>query len=104
MKKFIPKFIIVLILIAAIVLRYNYVSNKYRELTYAVNQRVTKGLFNSYKLYNIKDLKLNFSDGKVALVDVSGMQIKSPHKTVTYKLYLERDNRGLWHVKKFYAS
>lgn len=103
-KNYIAVFAAVLILLAAVSIKLKYDRAKYSDINYAVTKRVTSGVFNSYKIYTPKDINLAFSDGNVAIVTVSGIQKKSPHRSVTYKLYLEKDKNGVWRVKRFYPS
>jgi hypothetical protein len=103
-KNYIALFAIVLVLFAAISIKLKYDRAKYSDINYVVTKRVTSGIFNSYKIYTPKDFNLAFSDGNVAIVNVSGIQKKSPHRSVTYKLYLEKDKNGIWRVKRFYPS
>lgn len=104
MKKIVPILIVVLIILAIGGARYRYNVNKYRDLDYTVQKYVTSGLFNKYKLYRVDDIKLSFSDGDVAVMSVSGMESKSPHKNVKYKVFLEKTKSGIWRVKNVYST
>ncbi|ERI95646.1 hypothetical protein HMPREF1982_00120 [Clostridiales bacterium oral taxon 876 str. F0540] len=104
MKKIVPIIIAVLIIFAIGGARYRYSVNKYRDLDYTVQKYVTSGLFNKYKLYKVDDIKLSFSDGDIAVMSVSGMESKSPHKNVKYKVFLEKTKSGIWRVKNIYSA
>ncbi|GLC29206.1 hypothetical protein [Clostridium omnivorum] len=103
-NKYFVLIIFSIIFIAAVSIKLKYDKTKYSDINNVVSKRVTSGVFNSYKLYSAKNLNLAFSDGNVAIVTVSGIQKKSPHRTVTYKLYLEKGKNGVWKVKKFYPN
>jgi hypothetical protein len=104
MKKFVPIVIAVLVILAIGGARYRYTTNRYKDVHYSVQKYLTSGLINKYKLYNINNMKLSFSDGSIAVMNVSGMLNKSPHKTVEYKVFLEKSKNGIWRVKKVYTE
>jgi len=62
------------------------------------------GLFNKYKMHSINSLNLTFSDGNVAVVKVYGTSNSSPHKSVSYNLFLTKSKNGAWKVKKIYEN
>lgn len=102
MKK---KIIIVIIIIFAICgLKYKSYLHKNQDLTYTVNHHFTSGYFNSDKLYNLDTIKVTFSDGNSAVVAASGMRKKYPHDTLHYKVFLEKNNRGIWKITKIYPQ
>lgn len=79
-------------------------SKKYKDINYAVENYMTTGLFNKNKLYKVDDARLNFSDGVSAVMSVSGVQNKSPHKNMKYDVFLEKNKKGIWKVKKVYPQ
>jgi ABC-type transporter MlaC component len=104
MKKIAIILVIIVLVIAAGVARYKYLSNKYSDINYAAQRYITTGLFNKYKLYKVDELKISFSDGNLAIMSVSGMLEKSPHNNVNYKILLEKNKNGLWKVKNVYPE
>lgn len=102
-KNIIIPIIIVAAVISIVIAKYKYTNVKYEDINYAAQKYITTGLFNKYKLYKIDNMKLSFSDGSISIITVSGVQDKAPYKTVTYNIFLEKDKKGLWKVKKVYA-
>lgn len=60
---------------------------------------MTHGLFNKYKMHSINSLNLTFSDGNIAVVKVYGTSNSSPHKSISYNLFLTKSKNGAWKVK-----
>lgn len=94
--------ILPIIMILSIVIRYRIIYYKSKEITYVVERYMTTGMFNSHKLFGINDFHLSFSDGKLAIIRVNGLQKKSPHKQIEYDVFLEKNSKGIWKVKKLY--
>lgn len=88
------------IFIITILIRHNVNNNENKNMNFAAKQYLTTGFFNSYKLYNIDHSHLTFSDSSEAILNVKGMETKTPHATVYYKLKMSKDSNGRWHVKK----
>ncbi len=65
---------------------------------------MTHGLFNKYKMHSITNLNLTFSDGNIAVVKVYGTSKSSPHKNISYNLFLTKSKNGVWKVKKTYEN
>lgn len=102
MKRLFPLFIVIIIVLGSIVIRYNYNISRNRDVTYTAKQYITTGVFNKRKLYQINDTKLSFSDGNMAVVTISGLKDKSPHDFVKYEIILEKRSNGAWKVTKVY--
>lgn len=102
MKKFI--FSLTLILFAIIIIKNTYISKKCTNINYAVENYFTTGIFNKYKIYGMEDVNLSFSNGKDAFIKVKGISCKVPHHNVEYTVFLEKDSKGSWKVKKVYSS
>lgn len=102
MKRLLVLFIIVVIVLGAIVIRYKYNNNKYSDVTYAARHYITTGVFNNYRLYKINDMKVSFSDGNMAVMTISGLLDKAPHNMVKYEVILEKKTNGVWKVSKVY--
>lgn len=93
--------ITIFIIIIIILIRYNTNNyNKNKDISFAAKQYLTTGFFNSYKLFNVDNSYITFSDSNEAILNVKGMETKTPHATVYYKLKMSKDSRGVWHVKK----
>ncbi|NEZ47201.1 hypothetical protein FDF74_08260 [Clostridium niameyense] len=100
------KLIVILLLITSIfgATHYIYKSAKEKDITYSVEKYMTSNLFNKHKMYNIDNFNLIFSDGNMAVVKVYGTTKKSPHKKVCYNVFLDKNNKGSWKVKKVYKN
>lgn len=96
--------IIILIIAASVTGYYSYISNKSKDMSYVIERYTTKGIFNKHKLFSIDNYFLAFSDGKLAVVEVTGLSDKQPRTTVKYKLFLEKNEKGIWKVKRFYPN
>lgn len=102
MKKF---FIICLsVILVGGLIKYTYITNKSQNIDYAVQRYFTTGIFNKYKMYGIETFDLSFSNGSIAVVKINGLEQKSPHKKVAYSVFLEKNSRGIWKVKKVYPN
>ena len=102
--KIMPKIIIIIMFFTLGMAGYRYSHNKYKDMNYAAQKYITTGLLNKYKLYKIDKMDISFSDGSLAVVSVTGLQDKAPHKNVSYKMFLEKDKNDIWKVKKVYAK
>lgn len=102
MKRLLVLFIVVIVVIGSIAIRYKYNNSKYSDVSYAARHYITTGVFNSYKLYKINDMKVSFSDGNMAVMTISGLLDKTPHNIVKYEVILEKKANGVWKVSKVY--
>lgn len=99
---FIPLIALIIITLLACTIAYRYNRNKYKDINYTVQHYITTGLLNKYKMYKIDKIDIAFSDGSLAVMNVTGVQDKAPHKNVSYKVFLEKDKYGIWRVRKVY--
>lgn len=98
-------FVIIIVFITFImILRYNYIQTKSKDVVYVAERYLTTGIFNSYKLYTINNFDITFSDSKIVVAAVKGTQKKEPHKKVTYKLFMVKNKAGIWKVNKIYTD
>ena len=74
------------------------------DINYAVKNYFTTGIFNKYRIYNMEDVTLSFSNGKAAFIKVKGISGKTPHHKVEYTVFLEKNINGTWKVKKVYTN
>ncbi|WP_373899115.1 hypothetical protein ACER0A_003090 [Haloimpatiens sp. FM7315] len=81
-----------------------YSSQKNSYIKHAVEKYCTTGIFNKHKLYSINNWEVEFSDGNMAIVSVYGLQYKSPHDYISYKILLEKNKNGIWKLKKYYEE
>lgn len=102
MKRLLVLFIVIVIVLGAIVVRYKYNNNKYSDVNYAAKHYITTGVFNRYKLNRINDMKVSFSDGNMVVMTISGLLDKAPHNSVKYEVVLEKKTNGVWKVSKVY--
>ncbi|PJI07365.1 MULTISPECIES: hypothetical protein [Clostridium] len=101
-KKLITLIFLVLLIISYANYKINL--NKRRDITYAANYYMTSGIFNTHKLYKIDSYILKFSSDDESILLVSGMEEKSPHKTVSYKLTMIKTSSGIWKLKRIEKS
>jgi uncharacterized protein YpmB len=104
MKKIIPIILIIIVIFAGCTASYRYSHNKYRDINFTAQKYVTTGFLNKYKLYKIDKMDVVFSDGSRAIMSVTGLQDKAPHKNVSYKIFLEKNRSGIWKVLRFYKE
>mgnify|MGYP006924218031 CR=1 FL=1 len=99
--KFKYKSIVIFCIIVFIILLgiHNLENSKRTNMNYSAKQYLTTGFFNNYKLYTVDYYHLTFSDTKNAILEVQGMEYKIPHKTVKYRMMMQKDNKGIWSVK-----
>lgn len=100
------KFLIILLSLAIIggLIKYKYTYNKCTDINYTVQKYFTTGIFNDNKMCSISKINLSFSNGSIAVINVDGMENKSPHKKVAYNVFLEKNTKGIWKVKNVYVS
>lgn len=91
-------FFCILVFILIIVI-HNIQNSKNTDINYSAKHYLTTGFFNNYKLYNVDYYHLVFSDTKIAILEVQGMEYKVPHKTVKYRIIMQKNSEGLWSVK-----
>lgn len=99
-----PILIIIIIIFTICTLVYGYNHKKYKNMNYAAETYITTGLLNKYKLYKIDKMDVSFSDGSLAVMSITGLQYKAPHKSVSYKMFLEKNRNDIWKVKKVYTE
>lgn len=97
-------FIIASIIIFILILRYEIISYRCRDIDYAVKRCMTTGIFNRYKMYKIDNYTLTFSDGCVAYIKVEGIQNNAPHSRIAYNILMEKQKNGIWARKKVYPT
>lgn len=102
MKKKLRIFIVLFIAIYICVNIYSI--KKTSDIKYAVEKYSTSGIFNRHKLCKINQWEMEFSDGNMCIISVHGIQKKAPHDLINYKMLLEKNKKGLWKLKKYYAS
>lgn len=88
-----------------ILIRVSYINTKCKDLYYATDYYMTSKISDSQKLLRVKTMKLLFSDGKTAVVEVYGMYSKAPYDNKTYKAYFTRNNNAdSWKLDKVYDT
>lgn len=102
MKKFL--LICLSLILTGGLIKYIYISNRCKNINYAVENYFTTGFLNNYKMYELNNISLSFSNGTIAVVKLDGLEQKSPHKKVTYSVFLEKNSRGIWKVKNVYPD
>lgn len=81
-------------------IRICYVEEHSKDLYYAVDHYMTSGFLNDKKVLRVDSMKLLFSDGKFAKVEIHGMYYKSPYFSKTYTANFEKDWNNSWKLKK----
>jgi CDP-diglyceride synthetase len=103
-NRFIPLAIAAIVILTVVTISYRYSRNKYKDMNFTAQRYVTTGIFNKHKMYKIDKMDVIFSDGSLAVVRISGLQDKAPHKNVVYKMFLEKNKSGIWNVEKVYTD
>lgn len=105
-NSFLKKFLLICLLVVLIggLIKYIYTLNRCSNINYAVENYFTTGIFNKNKMYQLSNINLSFSNGTLAVVKIDGLEQKSPHKKVAYSVFLEKNSRGTWKVKKIYPA
>ena len=93
---------VLIIILLFVFLDHKYTQNKCSDITYAVEQYLTTGFFNHYKLSSIDTFQLSYSDNELAIIVVKGTQKKIPPKKVSYKVLLEKNKNRIWKVRKIF--
>lgn len=96
-------FIVIFISILISAAYYNYNTYQQKDISYVIEQKLTKGAFNKYKLHSITSTELNYSDEILAVVSVTGTSKDSKGSLVAYKILLEKRSNGSWKVKEVYS-
>jgi hypothetical protein len=99
-----PLVVLIIMVLAVCTVIYRYSHNKYKDMNYTAQRYVTTGLLNKYKLYKIDKMDVSFSDGSLAVISITGLQDKAPHKNISFKMFLEKSKNGIWKVKKVYTE
>ncbi|MDP4089812.1 MAG: hypothetical protein Q8930_11155 [Bacillota bacterium] len=100
MKRFVPIAFIIIIIIS--VVDYNYDIYKRKNIAYVLQNKLTKGILNSFKLDSISSYELSYSDENVAVAQVKGSKANSSLTSVSYKVILEKQRNGTWKIKDIY--
>jgi hypothetical protein len=99
-----PILIIIIVVFTVGIVVYGHLQNKYKDMNYAAETYITTGLLNKYRLYKIDKMDVSFSDGRLAVMSITGLQYKAPHKSVSYKMFIEKNKNNVWKVKKVYTE
>jgi len=95
-------FIFVFILLTTSFINIKFTNYRCKDLDFAIKKYTTSGIFNEYKLYSLDNYVVKFSDSTYAIIEVSGLENKSPYKIIKYNLHLKKNNKGTWKVKEYY--
>lgn len=96
-------FFILIFLLLLYLFTYKFSSKKYENIDYAINKYTTTGIFNKHRLYSLENYEIKFSDGNLCIVEVTGIEDKSPYKTVKYNIYLEKTKSQKWKLSEIYS-
>ncbi|NLZ49249.1 MAG: hypothetical protein GX895_10830 [Clostridiales bacterium] len=95
-------FIAIFIIIIISAAYYNYNTYQNKDISYVIEQKLTKGVFNKYKLSSITSTEVTYSDDILAIVSVTGISKNHKGSSATYKILLEKRSNGTWKVKEVY--
>jgi len=98
MKKFI--FLIIFSLITIFLLRSQYISNKCKDMIYAVEHYSMDSMHNSHKLTKINEIYIDFKDQYVSIVTVTG--IDKNNNEFKYNLILKKSKKSVWKIIQQY--
>ncbi|WBW98684.1 hypothetical protein [Oceanirhabdus sp. W0125-5] len=98
MKKFI--FILLFLVITILLLRSQYISNKSKDMIYAIERYSMKSMHNSHKLIKIKEIYIDFKDEYVSVVTVTG--IDKNNNELKYNLLLKKNKKSVWKIIEQY--
>lgn len=79
----------------------NYININSKDLSYAVEYNLTKGLPSNKKLFRVQSISLIESKNTTAIVKASGLSKSSPHKTISVIANFEKENE-VWVLKHIY--
>ena len=92
---------IVLIVISSYFITHDfYVSINSQNLYYAVEYNFTNNNDINNSLLRVKYMTLISSDGKNAVVEVSGLSKSRPHHTISLEGSFSKDNNNSWKLKE----
>lgn len=102
MKKFIC--LLIPLLLALGIISYIHSTEKCKDPNYVLNKYFTTGVFNKYRLYDIEDSNLYFSNGTTSFFKIDGISSKFPHDKVNYTVFMEKNDSGIWKIEKVYSD
>ncbi|MBE6071711.1 MAG: hypothetical protein E7208_07105 [Clostridium butyricum] len=84
-----------------IVSYYTYINTNSKDLSYAVEYNLTRGLPSDKKLFRVQSMSLIESKNTTAIVKASGLSKSTPHKTISVIANFEKENE-VWILKHIY--
>ena len=97
-------FFIIISVLLIFIAKHAYIDLRCKDISYSVNYYMTSSVSKSYRLYEINEYHLEYSDGNIAIMKVTGISKNAPHSKSSYKLVIIKNNSGIWHVKNIYNS
>lgn len=79
-----------------------FVMTRCKDLNYAVEHFMTSNGNADIKLMRVQTMKLVFSDGKSAVVEVFGMGKSEPHATTSIKGHYKKNSFDSWVLEDSY--
>ena len=81
-------------------LRSQYISNRCKDMIYAVEHYSMKSMHNSHKLTKINEIYIDFKDQYVSIVTVTG--IDKNNNEFKYNLILKKSKKSVWKIIQQY--
>ena len=94
MKKLI--LILLFLLITTFLLRSQYISNRSKDMIYAIEHYSMNSMHNSHKLTKINEIYIDFKDEYVSIVTVTG--IGKNNNELKYNLILKKSAKSVWKI------
>ncbi|AOR22866.1 hypothetical protein [Clostridium taeniosporum] len=91
-----------ILLSSFIITKEIYIQKRCVDLAYSVEHYFTTGFNKNDKLLRVQEMSLIYSDGKNAIVEVSGLSKEEPHKETTLKGNFKKNKNNSWILEEVY--
>lgn len=92
----------VLIISSFVITKGIYTQKRCVDLAYSVEHYFTTGFNKNDTLLRVQQMSLIYSDGENAMVEVSGLSKKEPHKKTTLKGNFKKNKNNSWILEEVY--
>lgn len=76
-----------------------YIRSKCKDIYYSIDYYMTSSYSKDNRLLRVKEMNVLYSDDKTAVVLASGLDDKSPHKYLTYRVSLSKTEKKYWKLE-----
>ncbi|MNP67179.1 hypothetical protein D3C76_1629780 [compost metagenome] len=76
-----------------------YIRSKCKDIYYSIDYYMTSSYSKDNRLLRVKEMNVLYSDDKTAVVIASGLDDKSPHKYLTYRVSLSKTEKKYWKLE-----